>query len=82
MRTKIPKSCAKSDKFSNARLRIAVNIGSEFIASLYDPKGKFGYFHDALNKLMVEFAATKDASFVKIPPSENTVFTAHPTCNA
>ncbi|CAG2199905.1 unnamed protein product [Mytilus edulis] len=29
-----------SDKFSNGRSGIAVNIGSAFIASLYDPKGK------------------------------------------
>ncbi|CAC5395401.1 unnamed protein product [Mytilus coruscus] len=45
---------------------------STFIASLYDPNGKFRYLHDDLNKLRVEFVAAKDASLVKIPPCENT----------
>ncbi|CAG2224633.1 unnamed protein product [Mytilus edulis] len=66
------KAHIKPYKFSNGRSGIAVNIGSAFIASLYDPKGKFRFLHDDLNKLRVEFAATKDASLVKIPPCENT----------
>ncbi|CAG2223824.1 unnamed protein product [Mytilus edulis] len=39
-------------------LGAAISLGFE----LYDPKGKFRYLHDDLNKLRMDFAATKDAS--------------------
>ncbi|CAC5369229.1 unnamed protein product [Mytilus coruscus] len=49
----------------------AVNNGRAFVASLYDPKGKFRNLNDDLNKLRVKFATTKDANLVRIPPCEN-----------
>ncbi|VDH97456.1 leishmanolysin [Mytilus galloprovincialis] len=41
------------------RSGIVVYIGSAFVASFYDTKGKFRNLHDDLNKLRVKFAAKK-----------------------
>ncbi|CAC5359720.1 unnamed protein product [Mytilus coruscus] len=57
--------------FSTGDQESAVNDGRAFVASLYDPKGKFRNLHDDLNKLRVKFATTKDANLVRIPPCEN-----------
>lgn len=54
--------------FSTGDQESAVNDGRAFVASLYDPKGKFRNLHDDLNKLRVKFETTKDANLVRIPP--------------
>ena len=51
-------------------IETSVTVGRQFIADLYDPKGKAQSVHGDLNKLRVKSALSKDASLVRLPPSE------------
>jgi hypothetical protein len=49
---------------------VAISCSSRFIARLYDQKKSFASFHHNTNKLRVKLAASRDASLVRLPPSE------------
>ena len=49
---------------------VAISCSSRFIARLYDQKKSFASSHHNTNKLRVKLAASRDASLVRLPPSE------------
>ena len=48
----------------------SVEVGRKFAYVLYDPKGAAKSAHDNVNELRVKSALDKDASLVRLPPSE------------
>jgi len=54
----------------------AIDGGRKFVASLYDPKGKFKDSHCDLNKLRVKLATARSVNLVRLPPCEAS-FTQH-----
>jgi hypothetical protein len=49
---------------------VAISCSSRFVARLYDQKKSFASSHHNINKLQVELATSRDASLVRLPPSE------------
>jgi hypothetical protein len=48
----------------------SVEVGRKFASVLYDPKGAAKSAHDNVNELRVKTALAKEASLVRLPPSE------------
>jgi hypothetical protein len=48
---------------------VAISCSSRFVARLYDQKS-FAFSHHNINKLRVKLATGRDASLVRLPPSE------------
>ena len=48
---------------------VAISCSSRFVARLYDQKS-FASSHHNINKLRVKLATGRDASLVRLPPSE------------
>jgi hypothetical protein len=48
----------------------SINVSRNFVARLYDQKGKMKSAHDNLNRLRVKIAKQKDVSLAKLPPCE------------
>jgi hypothetical protein len=57
----------------------SVEVGRKFVSVLYDPKGAAKSAHDNLNELRVKSTLAKDASLVRMPPSE-AAFKQHSPC--
>jgi hypothetical protein len=51
-------------------IETSVEVGRKFVSVLYDPKGAAKSAHDNLHELRVKSALAKDASLVRLPPSE------------
>ena len=49
---------------------VAISCSSRFVARLYDQKKYFASSHHNINKLQVKLATSRDASLVRLPPSE------------
>jgi hypothetical protein len=49
---------------------VAISFSSRFVARLYDQKKSFASSHHNINKLRVKLATSRDASLVRLPPSE------------
>ena len=49
---------------------VAIACSSWFVARLYDQKKSFASSHHNINKLRVKLATSRDASLVRLPPSE------------
>jgi hypothetical protein len=49
---------------------VAISCSSRFVARLYDQKKSFASSHHNINKLRIKLATSRDASLVKLPPSE------------
>ena len=61
---------------TDTRVEAAVEVSRQFVAKLYDPKGKEKRNHQNLNKLRTKYAGSKTTSLAKLPPSEP-AFTEH-----
>jgi hypothetical protein len=48
----------------------SIDVSRNFVARLYDQKGKMKSAHDNLNRLRVKIAKQKDVSLAKLPPCE------------
>ena len=48
----------------------SINVSRNFVARLYDQKGKMKSAHDNLNRLRVKIAKQKGVSLAKLPPCE------------
>jgi hypothetical protein len=49
---------------------VAISCSLRFVARLYDQRKSFASSHHNINKLQVKLAASRDASLVRLPPSE------------
>ena len=49
---------------------VAISCSSRFVARLYDQKKSFASSHHNINKLRVKLATSRDASLVRLSPSE------------
>ena len=49
---------------------VAISCSSRFVARLYDQKKSCASSHHNINKLQVKLATSRDASLVRLPPSE------------
>ena len=49
---------------------VAISCSSRFVARLYDQKKSCASSHHIINKLQVKLATGRDASLVRLPPSE------------
>ena len=52
---------------------VAFSCSFRFVARLYDQKKSFASSHHNINKLRVKLATSRDASLVRLPPSEATL---------
>ena len=57
------------DNLGNPDKDVAISCSSRFVARLYDQKS-FASSHHNINKLRVKLATSRDASLVRLPPSE------------
>ena len=48
----------------------SVEVGRKFVSVLYDPKDAAKSAHDNVNELKAKSALAKEASLVRLPPSE------------
>jgi hypothetical protein len=58
------------DNLGDPAKDVAISCFSRFIARLYDQKKYFAFSHHNINKLRVKLATSRDASLVRLPPSE------------
>jgi hypothetical protein len=58
--------------FAGSDIETSVEVGRKFVSVLYAPKGAAKSAHDNLHELRVKSALAKDASLVRLPPSEAT----------
>ena len=49
---------------------VAISCSSRFVARLYGQKKSFAFSHHNINKLRLKLATSRDASLVRLPPSE------------
>ena len=49
---------------------VAISCSTRFVGRLYDQKKSFASSHHNINKLRVKNATSRDASLVRLPPSE------------
>ena len=49
---------------------VAISCSSRFVARLYDQQKSCASSHHNINKFQVKFATSRDASLVRLPPSE------------
>jgi hypothetical protein len=57
------------DNLGDPEKDVAISCSSRFVARLYDQKS-FASSHQNINKLRVKLATGRDASLVRLPPSE------------
>jgi hypothetical protein len=57
------------DNLGDPDKNVAISCSSRFVARLYDRKS-FASSHHNINKLRVKLATSRDASLVRLPPSE------------
>lgn len=63
------------DNLEDSDKNVAISCSSRFVARFYDQKKYFASSHHNINKLRVKLATSRDASLVRLPPSE-----AYSTC--
>jgi hypothetical protein len=61
--------CHDIDNLGDPDKDVAISCSSQFVARLYDQKS-FAFSHHNINKLRVKLATGRDASLVRLPPSE------------
>jgi hypothetical protein len=58
------------DNLGDPEKDVAISCSSRFVARLYDQKKSCASSHHNINKLQVKLATSRDASLVRLPPSE------------
>ena len=58
------------DNLGDPEKEVAISCSSRFVARLYDQKKSCASCHHHINKLRVKLATSRDASLVRLPPSE------------